>query len=357
MKIDTEISQIRLLLTTSCNCRCRYCLIAKTNELMSESTACNAIKILLSSKGKKKMALLYGGEPLLHAGLVKKITNFSLDLAKKAKKQLKISIATNGLLLEKPILDFFRMNGVLCSISTAGTRPLHDKFRVYKNGIGTFKELSNKTELALKTLSPSQLSAIICVHPTQIGSLFDNFMFLLRQGFENFNIEIIFDKGWTRNTTSIFVKEFNKLMTFVYTKIREKQYIYINPFNRAFQDKNDGKIGQCCELFKTGLEVWPNGSLSFYPYIGGKYKARPIIGNIAKGLNSNFAECDLIARKAKCDPCCKRYYSRLPKLRGRHVLETRDHLSDLWGTYIQKKAIKSIIFKDYIKKAITRQFE
>ena len=357
MKIDTEISQIRLLITTSCNCQCSYCLIAKTDELMSESIARSAITTLIRSQGNNKMILIYGGEPLLNAGLIKKITKFSIDLANKTKKQLKISIATNGLLLNKPILDFFKRNGVLCSISSAGIDALHDKFRVRRNGSGTSKELSNKTKLALNTLSADQISAILCVHPSQINSLFDNFKFLLRQGFKNFNIEIIFDKGWTHSKAAIFTREFNKLLSFIYAQISAKNYIYINPLNRAFQNKDKDNVKQSCGLLENCLEVWPNGGLSFYPYINGKYKSTSNVGNVTKGLDNNFAECDFIVNKLKCNACCEHYYSRLPKLHGRHILANRDHISRIWATSIQKEAKKSKNFDTYIKKVKIRKFE
>ena len=67
-----------------------------------------AVGSLLKSPGLSKEILIYGGEPLLEFALVKKISLFAKKEAQKNKKELVVSVATNGLLLDSEKLLFFQ---------------------------------------------------------------------------------------------------------------------------------------------------------------------------------------------------------------------------------------------------------
>jgi len=97
LNFSKEIYALRLSITTGCILGCKYCFVKKTNQMMDFLTAQKAIDLLLISPGKKKLLLIYGGEPLLHPSL-KKIILLALDKAKNLKKELDISLATNCLL-------------------------------------------------------------------------------------------------------------------------------------------------------------------------------------------------------------------------------------------------------------------
>ena len=67
-----EIEKAYLLTNTSCNDACRYCIVRKGHEFMSDETVNDALDLLFSTAGQTKKVALYGGEPLLRFDLIER---------------------------------------------------------------------------------------------------------------------------------------------------------------------------------------------------------------------------------------------------------------------------------------------
>ena len=116
-KTNKEIYLLRLAVVTKCNQRCKYCFIKKTNKTITYSNAQKAINLLLNSKGRDKILIIYGGEPSLCFSLLKRIIIFAQKKAASLNKYLIISIGTNGTLLDPSQLIFFKQTDVKLAIS------------------------------------------------------------------------------------------------------------------------------------------------------------------------------------------------------------------------------------------------
>lgn len=105
-------------------------------------TAKKGIDFVLEEYKKDKFSLtFYGGEPLVNFGVMKK----SIEYTQERYPHLKLHIAftTNLTLLTEEMVEFFRglqnvSMDIMCSLD--GPRELHNKYRCYKGGKGSFDD-------------------------------------------------------------------------------------------------------------------------------------------------------------------------------------------------------------------------
>jgi uncharacterized protein len=141
--------QLTLNLTHECNMRCKYCAFSglykyqRTHSKLSMSTetAMKAIDAFMGqTQGAKESTLsFYGGEPLVQFDRIVAIVNYAMQL--KQDRELHLHLTTNGTLLDDTILEFLIAHNVQVQISLDGPRDVHDRYRVYRNGDGTFDRI------------------------------------------------------------------------------------------------------------------------------------------------------------------------------------------------------------------------
>lgn len=149
--------QVILELTESCNLRCGYCIYndhhpdfrSFSNKKMSFEIAKKTIDYLLNDYKKERFALtFYGGEPLTNFELMKKCIDYTKEQYPNIK--LDISFTTNLTLLTEEMVNYFKCLDniyILCSID--GPEIIHDKYRRYANGKGTFNDVIKGLTLLL----------------------------------------------------------------------------------------------------------------------------------------------------------------------------------------------------------------
>ena len=151
MKIlNSKLEQLILNVTENCNMRCEYCVYSgkykyertHSKKKMSFSTASRAIEFFFkhNANSERIAVTFYGGEPLLNFSLIRKCVELSKKLAFKQGKdsRLTFSITTNGTLLDKNKINFLIKNNVGLLISLDGPKDIHDKYRKFINGKGSY---------------------------------------------------------------------------------------------------------------------------------------------------------------------------------------------------------------------------
>ena len=141
------VRMITLELTQECNLRCRYCTyndhFEATRGFSGESMSKEIVKAsieFLAKHGSDEIAVtFYGGEPLLKFDLLKYAIEYSIELM--GNRKLTFSITSNLTLMTKEMAEFLiSVDGlnVLCSID--GTEEIHNEYRKYPNGKGSFSD-------------------------------------------------------------------------------------------------------------------------------------------------------------------------------------------------------------------------
>ncbi len=142
-----------------CNLNCSYCYYLSKEELlatdshwrMSDATLENFIKQYIEQQNAAQIVFSWqGGEPtLLGLNFFKKI----IALQKKYKPNFvrcENDLQTNGTLLDDEWCEFLKENNFLVGLSVDGTKHLHDKYRIHKDGKGSFDKVLNSAKLLKK---------------------------------------------------------------------------------------------------------------------------------------------------------------------------------------------------------------
>lgn len=145
--IEEHLELLLLEVTERCNLRCGYCPYNDSysdrrmhgTRDMTRETAKKALHYFKdhSVKKEKIYITIYGGEPGLNWELVEWATGYAKELLKD--KQLTFSVTTNGTSITAKMARFLYENGFKTLVSIDGPAPVHDRFRKYKNGKGSYK--------------------------------------------------------------------------------------------------------------------------------------------------------------------------------------------------------------------------
>ncbi len=153
-KLDT-FDLLVLNTTRDCNLNCVYCYADKKKEYMHSKIAVEAISQALDlSKGMVNV-VFHGGEPLLNLDMIAETVEIF-----RHNNKVSFSIQTNGTLIDKDIVDFFKRYNISPSFSLDGTELLHNITRRYSNGTGTFKDVLRGINLT-KEFVPINLITVV----------------------------------------------------------------------------------------------------------------------------------------------------------------------------------------------------
>jgi uncharacterized protein len=283
--------KFKITITKKCPIRCDYCFVDKNNQVMDYKTAKAALDFLLENgeKGKMLLIFLYGGEPLLYPELMKKIITYAFSRSRKRKRNIFICIGTNGMLLTKKMITFFKRYDIGIALSLGGDKKTHDKFRHYANKKGTFDEVLLKLELLKKEMSPYRYYVAYCLHPEQVDRLYDNFVYLHSLGIRSFRIEWIYDlkKKWGKREVDIAVKDYIRIWKFVMKSLKGDEPIYIVNFMDFINSPELDEGGMHCKI--NTMEISPSGNISLSSFLNSSKKN--IVGNVFKGLKKDLFTC------------------------------------------------------------------
>lgn len=168
------IGNLTLQVTQSCNLRCKYCIYSENSNLnqrshssnvMSWETAKRAIDFYRDHSIDMDSATIgfYGGEPLLAFPLIKKIVKYSEMVFEG--RNIYFGMTTNATLMTEEVIDFMLAHNFKLTFSVDGPKKVHDKNRVFSNGMGSFDIMMKNIQLAFdkdpKKLNESIINMVV----------------------------------------------------------------------------------------------------------------------------------------------------------------------------------------------------
>ena len=139
------LKSLCLHIAHDCNLRCGYCF-AGTGDfggcraLMSKEVAEKAVEFAITgSKKRHNLELdLFGGEPLMNWPVVEHVINYVRRREKETGKNIKLTLTTNGTLLNDDNIKFLNDNRVMLVLSLDGKKETHDRMRPFPNHTGSY---------------------------------------------------------------------------------------------------------------------------------------------------------------------------------------------------------------------------
>jgi len=167
-KIEHERYLTILELTQQCNLRCQYCVFGGGFQgrrshrpvRMSAAMVQEAVASALShGDALEEIALgFYGGEPLLAFDLLKAAVRQAC--ANTLAPRVVFSLTTNCTLMDSERAKFLRDAGFNIVVSIDGPRSMHDRYRLFPNGRGSYSATLRGLESLLKAFDQDALERI-----------------------------------------------------------------------------------------------------------------------------------------------------------------------------------------------------
>lgn len=138
-----ELNTLILKLTAACNHACAYCYDFSPEagaRRMDLNHALRAIGEAVQTSAGRLQVILHGGEPMLAWPLVEQIVLEGEQLALEAGCQIRFVGQTNMSRLTPAIGRFSIEHGIDWGVSLDGPPEIHDRFRTYRDGRGTYAD-------------------------------------------------------------------------------------------------------------------------------------------------------------------------------------------------------------------------
>ncbi len=323
-----------LLLTDSCNLGCTYCFIEKPfvqntrPTLMSFSTVQKALDLYIRclrridpEVSKTKMINFYGGEPLINKGIFLQTLQYIENLKKQGKlpKDIRLSLNTNGTLVDKEIVLALKKHNVEVAVSIDGPRQYHDSYRKYRQSKkGSFIE----TVRAFRLLKKFNVNVgVSCTIPEQnVNALPFIFKWFVEElGVEAIGFNPMLESRTFQVLDPLYPQKVAEAMIECYKIARE-----IGVYEDRMIRKVKAFVGQYfydrdCSAIGRQIVIGPNEEIGICPafYSSGKYFVRPKEGlenfdpynhpywqEWGKRLTLNFSKCLKCPALAICGGGC-----------------------------------------------------
>ncbi len=152
----SDMLDLTFVMTHACNLRCIYCYQQGATKSFTDETQKRVIKYIEHSvkNGTRKLFVnWFGGEPLVEAERVLKMSEEIYEIVKKYHVSYIGRMTSNGYLLEKDLFEkLISYRTINFMITIDGTKEHHDAQRPHKSGGGSYDKIINNL-LAIKSIN------------------------------------------------------------------------------------------------------------------------------------------------------------------------------------------------------------
>jgi len=319
---QTVVKALCLHIAHDCNLSCRYCFAEEgeykgERALMSFETGAAALDFLIEHSGSRKNLEVdfFGGEPLMNWKVVKALVEYARKREKETGKNFRLTLTTNGVLLNEEILEFANreMSNVVCSID--GRKEVHDRMRPFRGGTGSYDMILPKFRLLAK--SRNQTNYYVRGTYTHFNTDFSkDVIHLMDEGFEQISVEPVVappgeEYALKEEDIPVLLEQYDILADEIIKRRREGKFVNFFHFMIDLEGgpcvaKRLSGCGAGCEY----LAVTPRGEL--YPchqFVGNEDF---LMGNVKDGIlrddiRKKFALSNVYT-KDKCRDCFAKFY-------------------------------------------------
>ncbi len=174
--LNHAIMNLCFEVTQDCNMRCKYCTYSGSfyyqrrhkQISMSFDMARRIIDYYMrhSNKSLNRFISFFGGEPLLSIELIRQCVGYISKIYDV--KNIHFGITTNGLLLNREIIEYLCSQRFNITLSLDGPADLHDKYRTKINGKGSYDQVIGNLHLLMEAVEYGRIDHFlinVCIAP------------------------------------------------------------------------------------------------------------------------------------------------------------------------------------------------
>ena len=142
------VKALCLLVAHTCNLNCSYCFASQgkfhgQQGLMDFETGKRALDFLVENSGLRKNLEVdfFGGEPLVNFEVCKQLVAYARSIEKEKNKNFRFTLTTNGVNLTDEVIEWANRECYNVVLSLDGRKEVNDRFRVDKNGNGSYDRI------------------------------------------------------------------------------------------------------------------------------------------------------------------------------------------------------------------------
>lgn len=141
------VKSLCLMVAQDCNLRCKYCFgeggTYGHRAVMSEEIGRAAVDFIIKNSGIRKHCEIdfFGGEPLINFRTVKAVTEYVRRREQDTGKVFKLTLTTNGILLDDKVGAWLNDNNISVVLSLDGRKEIHDAMRPDISGRGSYERV------------------------------------------------------------------------------------------------------------------------------------------------------------------------------------------------------------------------
>lgn len=217
-----------VVLTTSCNLRCDYCYIDKQSAAMSTATVTKAIDFVFrTAEPDERLDFgLFGGEPLLEWQLAEETVALVERRAENSRRTVRLSVVTNGTLLNDGILRYVRDHQLILQVSCDGVPHVHDAHRRHMDGKPTSAIVEANLLAALQIL-PAVLVNVV-YGPDTYSYLPESIQYLASLGLKQIILNPDYSAIWTPEDIAGLKDTYIRLTELYLEYYRNKRPLFIS---------------------------------------------------------------------------------------------------------------------------------
>lgn len=156
-KTSGVVKALCLHIAHTCNLNCSYCFASQgkyhgERALMSFDVGKRALDFLIENSGSRRNLEVdfFGGEPLMNFDVVKELVKYARSIEKEKNKNFRFTLTTNGVLVDRDVIDFANREMSNVVLSLDGRKEVHDRFRVDYSGGGSWDKIVPKFQEFVK---------------------------------------------------------------------------------------------------------------------------------------------------------------------------------------------------------------
>ncbi len=315
------VKSLCLHVAHDCNLRCKYCFagtgdFGHDRSLMSKEVGEKAVDFIIAGSGQRKHCEIdfFGGEPLMNMPVVKHVVEYVRKREKETGKEFKLTLTTNGVLLNDKNIQYLNDNHISVVLSLDGRKEVHDRMRPNVAGKGSYDNvLANFRKLVDARGGENYfLRGTFTAYNLDFTA---DVLDMADQGFKLLSVEPVVAKECDYEITEAHLpklfEEYDKLAeAYIQRKLTDNGFEFFH-FN---MDINNGpcvaKRLSGCGAGHEYFAVAPNGDL--YPchqFVG---RDKYLLGNLFDGVTNqempqHFRQAHVL-NKPECSKCWARFY-------------------------------------------------
>ncbi|MDD3767083.1 MAG: thioether cross-link-forming SCIFF peptide maturase, partial [Eubacteriales bacterium] len=316
------VKAICLHVSHDCNLRCEYCFAGTGNFegqrcMMDLETGKKAVDFVIKHSGSRRNIEIdfFGGEPLMNFDMVKELTKYIKSVEGDHNKNFRLTLTTNGVLLDEDKLSFINEHMSNLVLSIDGRPSVNDRMRKTISGGGSYDTIMPKLKAAANSRGQDNyyVRGTFTRHNLDFSK---DVLHLADQGFRQISVEPVV--GGAELDYSIKKED----LPFIFDQYEHLAQEYLKRWEgdewfNFFHFMIDLHQGPCVIKRMSGcgagceyVAITPEGDI--YPchqFVG---NSEFLLGNVHEGtFDSNkaqiFADAN-VYKKPKCKDCWAKFY-------------------------------------------------